>query len=650
MTTTNTNSPERASGILDRIKDRLTSAGEVLKDATVKQLDFAKDIIGINTEIELAKTKESQLEWNEKRGQREVVLSLGRSKNRAQRAEMITAENGLIRNESLKKRAREVMKTGGFETMWADDLLSLEQLERGVLSKVFAYKRTKGPDGLPVETPLNTKDIQENDEIVIDFWRNASANAKIGAADLLPPSIRVVKIIDRDMNVRIGTRQVINGRSGYYDINGKYLPIYNGFTLRIPTAVEIQQPEYAGFKISKSIEQDAAVLSRLETEDAEAMTRFRGILEKSRKEDATSSLYELISTEAGSGGTYQERLGRMISISESYEKKAEGDEKVMFENLTTRLRKTKEILGDKNYQLDLDRYKSAIAKHESEGRGYFARNDDKGKERGVRPGAWAFGKYQFTVETLRAYGVDLWNPPEETKIQWFLENPSLQEEIMDRYIIQNLEKHILPNQKIAEDMSRDGTSLSYYLALTHIGGPGALNGKTLKKDWLGTSTHAYAMGVSNAYERSLGGDQIAQAIPRIEAVNGAKITPEALIIAAEKHMGKPYKFGANGDTEIDCSQLIVEALKTNRVVHSRYDTTAAGLALNSRPKSPQDVERGDLVFLRQKGVIAHVAIALGPANHGEIEIIDASSDAKKVSKRTQRITSSVEVGTPYFYA
>lgn len=650
MTTTNTNSPERASGILDRIKDRLTSAGEVLKDATVKQLDFAKDIIGINTEIELAKTKESQLEWNEKRGQREVVLSLGRSKNRAQRAEMITAENGLIRNESLKKRAREVMKTGGFETMWADDLLSLEQLERGVLSKVFAYKRTKGPDGLPIETPLNTKDVQENDEIVIDFWRNASANAKIGAADLLPPSIRVVKIIDRDMNVRIGTRQVINGRSGYYDINGKYLPIYNGFTLRIPTAVEIQQPEYAGFKISKSIEQDTAVLSRLETEDAEAMTRFRGILEKSRKEDATSSLYELISTEAGSGGTYQERLGRMISISEWYEKKTEGDEKVMFENLTTRLRKTKEILGDKNYQLDLDRYKSAIAKHESEGRGYFARNDDKGKERGVRPGAWAFGKYQFTVETLRAYGVDLWNPPEETKIQWFLENPSLQEEIMDRYILQNLEKHILPNQKIAEDMSQNGTSLSYYLALTHIGGPGALNGKSSKKDWLGTSIHPYAVGVSNAYERSLGGDQIAQAIPRIEAVNGAKITPEALIIAAEKHMGKPYKLGANGDTEIDCSQLIVEALKTNRVVHSRYDTTAAGLALNSRPKSPQDVERGDLVFLRQKGVIAHVAIALGTANNGEIEIIDASSDAKKVSKRTQKITSSVEVGTPYFYA
>jgi cell wall-associated NlpC family hydrolase len=157
------------------------------------------------------------------------------------------------------------------------------------------------------------------------------------------------------------------------------------------------------------------------------------------------------------------------------------------------------------------------------------------------------------------------------------------------------------------------------------------------------------MGVSNAYERSLVGDQIAQATPRLEASNGAKMTPEDLIIAAEKHLGKPYKFGANGDTEIDCSQLIVEALKANRVVHSQFDTTAAGLALYARPKSPQDVERGDLVFLRQKGVIAHVAIALGPAKNGSIEIIDASSDAKKVDKRFQQITSSIEVGTPYFY-
>lgn len=650
MTTPVKNSSEKETGTFEKLRDKLSSAGEVLHDATLAQINFAKDIIGINTEIELAKSKESQLKGNEKRGQRETVLTLARTKNRAQRAEMLTAENGLIKNEALKKRAREIMKSGGFESMKADDLLSLEQLERGVLSKVFAYKRSKDTEGLPIESPLDIKGIQENDEIVIDFGRNGSANAKIGAADILPPSVRIVKIIDRDMNVRIGTRQVIGGRAGYYDANGKYLPVYNGYTLRVPAAAELNKPEYQSFKVTKSLETDTDTLKTLEEEDQAAMAKFRTILEKSQKEDQTSSLYNMIAAEVGSGRTYQDRLQRMIELSDKYFAKSEGAEKEMFGNLSARLKKTKEVLGDRNIGLDLDRYKAAIAKHESGGQAYLARNDEAGKARGVRSGAWAFGKYQFTVETLRGYGVDLGNPPEEGKIQGFLNNPGLQEEIMDKYIIQNLEKHILPNPKIAEDMARDGTSLAYYVALTHIGGPGALSGDKLKKDWLGTSTHAYAMGVANAYERNLTSDSVAQAVPRTESINGAKITPDELIAAAEGHMGKPYQLGANGDVAIDCSQLIVEALKANKVVHSRFDTTAAGLALNTRPKSATEVQRGDLVFLRTGSNITHVEIALGPVKNGVIEILDASSNAKKVSKRTQKIGPNVEVGTPYFYA
>lgn len=649
MTTQVKKSSEKETGILQAIENRIASAGEVLKDATVEQLDFAKNIIGANTEIELAKSKESQLKGNEKRNQREHVLGLTRTKNRAQRAEMYTAENGAIKNEQLKKRAREVMKSGGFESMKADDLLSLEQLERGVLSKVFAYKRTRDAEGLPVESPLDIKNVQENDEIVIDFGRNASANAKIGAADILPPSVRIIKIIDRDMNVRIGTRQVVGGRAGYYDANGKYLPVYNGYTLRVPAAVELAKPEYQSFKVTKSLETDADALKTLEAEDQAAMAKFRTILEKSQKEDQTASLYNMIAGEAGASGTYQERLARMIELTDKHLAKAEGAEKDIFTNLAARLKKTKEVLGDRNIGLDLDLYKSAIAKHESGGQAYLARNDEAGKARGVRPGAWAFGKYQFTVETLKGYGVNLGNPPEEEKIQGFLNNPGLQEEIMDKYIVQNLEKHILPNPRIAEDMARDGTSLAYYVALTHIGGPGALSGDKLRKDWLGTSTHAYAMGVANAYERNLISENNAQAVPRTEAMNGAKITPDNLIAAAEGHMGKKYQLGANGDTAIDCSQLIVEALKENRVVHSKFDTTAAGFALNSRPKAVSEVQRGDLVFLRTNGNITHVEIALGPVKNGVIEILDASSNAKKVSKRSQKVGPNVEVGTPYFY-
>jgi hypothetical protein len=277
------------------------------------------------------------------------------------------------------------------------------------------------------------------------------------------------------MNVRVGVRQVIDGRAGYYDANGKYLPIYTGFSIRVPTSMELSRPEYAGFKVSKVIETDTKTLDLLNKEDAEAMARFKKILEQSVQEDKVSTLYGMVSAEAGSSGSYAERLARMIEIAEKYEKSAEGDDKNLLTSLISRLKKTKEVLGDRNIGLDFDRYKSAIAKHESGSLGYLARNDEEGKKRGVRPGAWAFGKYQFTVETLRGYGVDLGIPPEEGKIQAFLQNGTLQEEIMDKYMVQCLEKYILPNPKIAEDMARDGTSLSYYLALTHIGGPGALS-------------------------------------------------------------------------------------------------------------------------------------------------------------------------------
>lgn len=172
--------------------------------------------------------------------------------------------------------------------------------------------------------------------------------------------------------------------------------------------------------------------------------------------------------------------------------------------------------------------------------------------------------------------MDLGNPPREADIQNWLGNATLQEQVMDRYIADNLSKHILSNDRIMGDMARDGTSLSYYLALTHIGGPGALSGSKLKADWLGTSTHSYAMGVSNVYERSLGGSGILAAVIREERLPGSVMTREDLIAGASTHLGKGYKLGANGTNLIDCSQLIVESLKSARVVHSKYDNSAAG--------------------------------------------------------------------------
>ena len=123
---------------------------------------------------------------------------------------------------------------------------------------------------------------------------------------------------------------------------------------------------------------------------------------------------------------------------------------------------------------------------------------------------------------------------------------------------------------------------------------------------------------------------------------------ESLIAYAEEHLGKTYRFGADGNTEIDCSQLVVESMKKAGVVRSDYDTTAAGLFDLSAGKPTGEVRRGDLVFLRRGGKITHVEIALGPVENGRIPIIDASSNAGKVTKRYQSVGPSVSVGSPLF--
>lgn len=115
----------------------------------------------------------------------------------------------------------------------------------------------------------------------------------------------------------------------------------------------------------------------------------------------------------------------------------------------------------------------------------------------------------------------------------------------------------------------------------------------------------------------------------------AKLTPDALVSYAEDHLGKPYRLGANGKKAIDCSQLVVETLKTAGIVGDKFDTTAAGFRGMSEAKKVSQVEKGDLLFLHKKsGHVSHVAIALSaPDSKGYIEIIDASSSQGAVTKR-----------------
>jgi hypothetical protein len=50
-----------------------------------------------------------------------------------------------------------------------------------------------------------------------------------------------------------------------------------------------------------------------------------------------------------------------------------------------------------------------------------------------------------------------------------LNDPLLQEEIMDRYVLGTIERYVLPNEKVMKDVEDGTNSITYFLALTHIG-------------------------------------------------------------------------------------------------------------------------------------------------------------------------------------
>ncbi len=114
---------------------------------------------------------------------------------------------------------------------------------KGILGVLFTKKKGVGPDGkAKFENIKLQESFKPGDEIEVNFTANGSqeANRTIGAGDILPPSVRYIVVRDRQGNERTGVRLTgMRGtritRTGYYDTAGSYIPIYDGYTIKIPS-------------------------------------------------------------------------------------------------------------------------------------------------------------------------------------------------------------------------------------------------------------------------------------------------------------------------------------------------------------------------------------------------------------------------------
>ena len=149
--------------------------------------------------------------------------------------------------------------------------------------------------------------------------------------------------------------------------------------------------------------------------------------------------------------------------------------------------------------LDFPTYKTAIAWSESGGL-YTARNDVVGKKSGVHPSKWAWGKYQFTTATLERYGVYLMERGviSERRVNDFLGNPALQEELMEQYTRENIDR-VRNNRRLAQVIELGKKPLPEILAKWHIGWPGSLEHTGKKTDWMKTPVTKYAKTVGKKY-------------------------------------------------------------------------------------------------------------------------------------------------------
>lgn len=136
-----------------------------------------------------------------------------------------------------------------------------EKLEKeGAAKRAFGYKEFEGGKF--------NKSVQVGDKISVDFKGNMDAFWNIGAGDMLPETVRKVRIIDDKKNERVSDmRQGLRG--GFFDSKG-YMPVFDGYTIVVEEAWS--DTELAEYKknLAKKEKEEQAYLERIYRENPSA--------------------------------------------------------------------------------------------------------------------------------------------------------------------------------------------------------------------------------------------------------------------------------------------------------------------------------------------------------------------------------------------
>ena len=124
-----------------------------------------------------------------------------------------------ISDKNLQNEIRKILEWKNTDTYRNVDLLTLKSKGIDIAPLTLVYKNKTDT--------VSTEKMSENEEFVVNFGGNMSLAQKTGAGDIFPATVRQVEI--NGVKAERGN----NPRPGYYDANGRYVPIYDGYQVKI---------------------------------------------------------------------------------------------------------------------------------------------------------------------------------------------------------------------------------------------------------------------------------------------------------------------------------------------------------------------------------------------------------------------------------
>ena len=169
----------------------------------------------IDTKWKLAELK-AAIKWETDAAKRK---ELERKLSRMERFDRVQ-EGTDIKDTKTREDIQKILKWKNTETYSNSDILTLRKKNIDIASLTLVNKQNADLD-------VKSSELKSGDSFTVNFGANPSLRDRTGAGDILPPSVRNIKINGIDCE-RKNTP-----RPGYYDAKWKYQKILDGYTIEI---------------------------------------------------------------------------------------------------------------------------------------------------------------------------------------------------------------------------------------------------------------------------------------------------------------------------------------------------------------------------------------------------------------------------------